>query len=125
MTGFRPRRLATPPRDKALLAIAAPRRVRDKEHLKLVARQPCLVCGRLPCQAHHLRFAQLRAMSTKPSDEWVVPLGATHHRALHDTGDEEGWWREQKVDPSVDAERLWQETRHGKGGAGSSNGALP
>ncbi len=30
--------------DKALLAIATPRRVRDKEHLKFVARQPCLVC---------------------------------------------------------------------------------
>ncbi len=76
--------------DKALLAIATPRRVRDKDHLKFVAQQPCLVCGRLPSQAHHIRFAQLRALSTKPSDEWVVPVCATHHRALHDAGDEEG-----------------------------------
>ncbi len=100
--------------DKALLAIATPRRVRDKDLLKFVARQPCLVCGRRPSQAHHIRFAQLRAMSTKPSDEWVVPLCATHHRALHDAGDEERWWTGQKVDPIVEAERLWRETRGGK-----------
>ncbi len=113
------------PIDKALLAIATPRRVRDKDHLKIVARQPCLVCGRRPSQAHHIRFAQLRALSTKPSDEWVVPLCATHHRALHDAGDEEGWWAGQKVDPIVEAERLWRETRGGKGEARSSKGASP
>ncbi len=111
--------------DKALLAIAAPRRVRDKDHLKFVAQQPCLVCGRRPSQAHHIRFAQLRALSTKPSDEWVVPLCATHHRALHDAGGEEGWWKEQKVDPIVEAEALWRETRGGKVDARSSNRATP
>ncbi len=97
--------------DKALLTIATPRRVRDKDHLKFVAQQPCLVCGRRPSQAHHLRFAQLRAMSAKPSDEWAVPLCATHHRALHDAGDEEGWWKQQNLDPRVEAQRLWQVTR--------------
>jgi hypothetical protein len=30
---------------------------RDKRHLQFVASQPCLVCGRSPCDAHHLRFA--------------------------------------------------------------------
>jgi len=48
--------------DKSALAISAPRRVRDKEHLRYVASQPCLVCGRSPAQAHHIRFAQPRAM---------------------------------------------------------------
>ena len=111
--------------DKALLAIATPRRVRDKDHLKFVAQQPCLVCGRLPSQAHHIRFSQLRALSTKPSDEWVVPLCATHHRALHNAGDEDGWWEGRNVDPIVEAQRLWQTTRNGKGGAGSFDGANP
>ena len=41
--------------DKSVLAIAAPRRVRDSEHLQYVATLPCLVCGRAPSQAHHLR----------------------------------------------------------------------
>ena len=111
--------------DKALLAIATPRRVRDKDHLKFVAQQPCLVCGRQPSQAHHIRLAQLRAMSTKPSDEWVVPLCATHHRALHDAGDEESWWKDQNVDPFVEALQLWQATREGKVDARSSNGVAP
>ncbi len=109
--------------DKALLAIATPRRVRDKDHLRYVARQPCLICGRRPSQAHHLRFAQLRALGSKPSDEWVVPLCATHHRGLHDAGDEEGWWKKQELDPCVEADRLWRVTRIEQGEKQSTNGA--
>jgi hypothetical protein len=97
--------------DKALLAIAAPRRVRDKEHLKYVAQQACMVCGRRPGQAHHIRFIQLRALGSKPSDEWVVSLCATHHRSLHQVGDEEGWWSQLNLDPLIEAQRLWQVTR--------------
>jgi hypothetical protein len=41
---------------KSELAISEPRRHRDKAHLKFVASQPCLVCGRSPADAHHLRF---------------------------------------------------------------------
>ena len=62
-------------------------------------------------------------MSTKPSDEWVVPLCATHHRALHDAGDEEGWWKDLKVDPIVEAELLWRDTRGREDETGSANGA--
>ena len=113
------------PIDKALLAIATPRRVRDKDHLQFVAGLPCLVCGRRPSEAHHIRFAQLRAMSAKPSDEWVVPLCATHHRALHDAGDEESWWKKQNLDPCVEAERLWQVTRITREEKLPTNGAMP
>ena len=109
--------------DKALLAIATPRRVRDKEHLKYVAQQACMVCGRRPGQAHHLKFAQLRAMSAKPSDEWVVPLCATHHRSLHQVGDEKGWWNQLNLDPLIEAQRLWQVTRIEQGEKRPSNGA--
>jgi len=97
--------------DKSALAIAVPRRVRDEEHLKRIATLPCLVCGRTPSQAHHLRFAQLRALGRKVSDEWAVPLCNLHHRALHDAGDEEAWWRGQGVDALAEAERLWREHR--------------
>ena len=48
--------------DKSQLAIAEPKRLRDKAHLKFVASQPCLVCGRQPSDPHHLRFAQPRAI---------------------------------------------------------------
>jgi len=97
--------------DKSALAISAPRRVRDEEHLQMVATLPCLVCARAPSQAHHLRFAQLRALGRKVSDEWAVPLCNLHHRALHDAGNEETWWREQGIDARAEAERLWRERR--------------
>ncbi len=96
--------------DKSVLALAEPRRIRDKEHLRNVARQPCLVCGRRPSQAHHLRFAQPRALGRKVSDEWAVALCNTHHSALHNTGDEEAWWKRQRIDPVPIAEKLWSES---------------
>jgi len=99
------------PIDKSALAIAAPRRLRDEEHLAYVATLPCLVCARTPSQAHHLRFAQPRALGRKVSDEWVVPLCNLHHRALHDDGNEEVWWAQHGVDAVSEAERLWRERR--------------
>src|SRR5262249_4513119 len=38
--------------DKSTLTIATPRRLRSKDHLRLVAQQPCLVCGRKPSDPH-------------------------------------------------------------------------
>jgi hypothetical protein len=98
--------------DKTNLPINTPRRVRDKEHLRYVASQPCIICGRSPGQAHHLRFAQPRALGRKVSDEWTVPLCSTHHRALHSVGEEERWWKEKELDPIAHAVRLWWDTKH-------------
>jgi len=58
--------------DKSLLALPSPRRIRDRDHVKSVAKQPCLVCGRRPADAHHLRFAQSPALGRKVSDEFTV-----------------------------------------------------
>jgi DNA recombination protein Rad52 len=90
-----------------------PRRIRDASHLQFVASLPCLVCGRTPSQAHHLKFAQPRALASKPSDEWTVPLCLLHHRALHDVGSEETWWAEQRIDATIEAQRLWHRTQGG------------
>jgi len=46
--------------DKTMLALPAPRRIRDRDHVKSVAKQPCLVCGRRPADAHHLRLPSHR-----------------------------------------------------------------
>ena len=93
--------------DKSVLTFGEPRRKRDKQHLRFVASQPCLICGRAPSDAHHLRFAQLRAMGRKSSDEFVVPLCRTHHRANHQTGREESWWASVSIDPLEIATKLW------------------
>jgi hypothetical protein len=88
-------------------------RLRDKEHRKFVSRQPCLVCGRAPCDAHHLRFAQPSALGRKVSDEFTVPLCRTHHRELHRTGLEEAWWATYNIDATSKAAQLWKQTRGG------------
>lgn len=96
---------------KSELTISEPRRHRDKAHLKFVALQPCLVCGRSPADAHHLRFTQPRAMGRKVSDEFTVPLCRTHHRDNHRFGDEQAWWGQQAIDPLATSRQLWVSTR--------------
>ena len=78
--------------DKSVLAFPEPRRIRDRDHVRYVAKQPCLVCGRQPADAHHLRFAQNPALGRKVSDEFTVPLCRGHHREVHRCGDEAVWW---------------------------------
>jgi hypothetical protein len=58
------------------------RRIRDREHVKSVAKQPCLVCGRRPTDAHH----------------------------LHRCGDEAAWWNNMGIDPTEAARVLWLKT---------------
>jgi hypothetical protein len=97
--------------DKGSLTLSEPRRYRDRGHLRFVSAQPCLICGRRPTDAHHLRFAQPRALGRRVNDEFVVPLCRSHHRALHRHGDEVAWWDSNKVDPVAMARELWQRTR--------------
>ena len=96
--------------DKAVLAFPEPRRIRDRDHVRFVATQPCLICGRRPSDTHHLRFAQSRALGRKVSDEFTVPLCRGHHREVHRCGDEAQWWRRAAIDPTVSARALWLET---------------
>jgi hypothetical protein len=96
--------------DKTVLALPAPRRIRDRDHVKSVAKQPCLVCGRRPADAHHLRFAQSPALGRKVSDEFTVPLCRGHHREVHRCGDESAWWERTGIDPSAAARVLWLKT---------------
>jgi len=93
--------------NKTVLALPVPRRVRDREHVKSIAKQPCLVCGRRPADAHHLRFAQLPALGRKVSDEFTVPLCRGHHREIHRCGDERAWWNKAGIDPTAAARVLW------------------
>jgi hypothetical protein len=95
--------------DKSELAHPEPRRIKDRDHLRFVSTQPCLVCGRIPADPHHLRFAQSRALSRKVSDEFIVPLCRGHHREVHRCGDETAWWRDKGIDALGAARMLWLE----------------
>jgi hypothetical protein len=70
---------------KSVLAHPEPRCIRDRDHVRFVAQQTFLVCGRQPCDAHHLRFSQ-------------------------DHGDETAWWQKIGLDPTTAARALWLQT---------------
>jgi ERF superfamily len=95
----------------AVPALGKTVRLRDKEHRKFVSRQPCLVCGRVPSDSHHLTFAQPRALGHRVSDEFTVPVCRIHHRELHRSGDEAAWWQKFNIDPLPVALKLWQQSQ--------------
>jgi hypothetical protein len=101
--------------DKSVLALSTPRRYRNKDHLRFVTRQPCLLCGRKPSDPHHIRFVQPRALGRKPSDEFTVPLCRSHHRSVHRAGNEQVWWQQAGIDPLKIARKLWKHTRTDEG----------
>jgi ERF superfamily len=101
--------------DKSVLTVAAPRRYRNRDHLRFVMQQPCLLCGRKPSDTHHIRFVQPRALGRKASDEFAVPLCRSHHRAVHRAGDEKAWWKQAGIDPIKIARKLWKHTRINEG----------
>jgi hypothetical protein len=100
-------------------------RLRDKDHRKFVLRQPCLVCGRVPSDPHHLTFTQPRALGYRVSDEFTVPVCRIHHRELHRSGDEAAWWQKLNIDPLPVALRLWQHTRLNGDELAPSGGSTP
>lgn len=89
-------------------------RVRSKGHLRFVAAQPCLVCQRSPCDAHHIKFAEPKALGRKVSDEFTVPLCREHHQQLHRHGNERAWWADVNVSPLEEARSLWDLTLSGE-----------
>ena len=95
---------------KEVTVIGKPVPERDRNHLRFVAAQPCLVCGRTPSDPHHIRFAEQGAMGRKVSDRFTVPICRLHHRELHRKGNERAWWEKQEFDPLPVAARLWAKT---------------
>jgi hypothetical protein len=96
------------------LQIPKTQRHRNKEHLRFVTTQPCLVCGRQPSDPHHLRFAQPQALGRKVSDEFTVPLCRAHHREAHRALQELGWWQSLRIAPLAAAEALWRKSQSGQ-----------
>jgi hypothetical protein len=105
-----PENTRTPKIDKSVLGFPEPRRIRDRDHIRHVMKQSCLICGRRPSDPHHLRLAQSRALGRKVSDEFTVPLCRTHHREIHHCGDERSWWGNTGIDPLTAPRALWLET---------------
>ena len=82
----------------------------EKARLRTACLIGCLICGRQPCDPHHLRFAQPRALGLKLSDEFTVLLCRGHHRQLHQAGNEVRWWNNLQFKPLEIAKGLWEES---------------
>jgi hypothetical protein len=95
--------------NKSHLPYPEPRRIRDRDHVRFVTKQPCLICGRRPADPHHLRFTQQRALGRKVSGEFAVPLCRGHHREAHRCAYEAARWN--GADPTVAARALWRATQ--------------
>ena len=91
----------------SVLTFGEQKRLRSKEHLRFVAGQPGLICGRKPSLAQG-RFAQPKGIALNLSDEFTVPLCAIHHTENHATGNERRRWQEHKIEPLAVDEQLWR-----------------
>ena len=100
-----------PQTDQFVTPIKKEVRHRSKAHLRFVAAHPCLICKRIPCDPHHLKFAQPKALGRKVSDEFAVPLCRDHHIELHRHGNERSWWANAQIDPLATAKELWHHRR--------------
>jgi hypothetical protein len=108
--------ITTPSSGDIVFPLQKTGRRRSKAHLAFVASQPCLVCRCSPCDAHHLKFAQPRALGRKVSDEFTVPLCRDHHRDLHLFGNEVAWWTNLKIAPLEIARTLWTASQSNSNG---------
>lgn len=85
-------------------------------HLAFVRALPCIISGRRPVDAAHVRLASrlhgkpLTGIGVKPDDRWTLPLHHELHMAQHAFPDGElAFWRHHGVrDPLVVCMRLWE-----------------
>ena len=86
--------------------------VKDKRHLKVIARLPSVISGKEPCDSCHIRFADDRydkrptGMGEKPSDCWVLPLTRDEHIDQHSQG-ERDFWKSKNIDATAMARVLY------------------
>jgi len=58
--------------------------MKDPKYLAWICEQHCIVCGRMPCEAHHQDERSKKMMGKKCSDRRAVPLCVYCHRLYHD-----------------------------------------
>ena len=88
-------------------------RIRCPAHLAWVRGHECAVHDERVCfgkiEAAHVRMNTDGGMGVKPSDCYVVPLCARHHREQHQVGEHNFWtYFRGYVDPHKLAAQLWQ-----------------
>jgi len=80
-------------------AYPKPKRIKNPEYLAWIRQQPCLVCYRSPCVAHHEQEVGHGGMGTKCSDRRGVPLCYECHNDRHMMG--RGFWMEIDIEAVI------------------------
>ena len=65
-----------------------PKTDKDPKYLAWVRKQPCVITGRTPCEAHH---TETGGMGMKGSDYSALPLYHTEHAICHQIGTGRFW----------------------------------
>ena len=87
-------------------------RQRAEDHLRFIRGLPCLITGKRPVEACHIRYADPKngkrevGGGEKPDDKYTVPLCPEKHREQHDMN-ERDFWEAHGIDPVVVAQALW------------------
>lgn len=87
-----------------------PREGMSRRYLDAVKVLPCVVCGRLGVDPHHLMRGLPegeRGIARRAADRWAIPLCRQDHDAAHLHGDDEEWLTERGVDGRALAQALW------------------
>ena len=92
-------------------------RIRCPGHCAWIRGFPCAVHDERVCsgkiEAAHIRIGTDGGMGMKPSDCYVVPLCAHHHREQHQVGEHNFWaYFTGYFDPHKIAAQLWARSPH-------------
>jgi len=79
---------------------ADPKPVTDKDpkYLAWIRKQPCVITGRTPCEAHH---TQTGGMGMKGSDYSAIPMHHSEHMKCHQLGEKTFWLEMWIVDKLI------------------------
>lgn len=96
------------PRDPEAFSLSTGKKKRprkqDDAHLRWIRTLPCLVTGKRPADAAHVRYAAPSygkrevGGGEKPDDRWAVPLHRSEHTVQHSL-DEREYWESKSIDP--------------------------
>jgi hypothetical protein len=71
----------------------------------------CLICGRSPADADHLRFAQPRAMGARSATNSPYPCAESITGTSITSETKSPWWERRAIDPLATSRMLWISTR--------------
>ena len=62
-------------------------KLQSKKYLEYIREKPCLVCGKMPCDPHHMEAVGMGGANRDGYKDYsCIPLCRTHHTERHNMG---------------------------------------